>query len=302
MVMPNFIIIGAGRSGTTSLYFYLKQHPEVFLSPVKETNFFAYLALGAEEAHRRRALPWKVKSLDQYQALFRGGENFKMRGEASPIYLSLPGVPDQIRNHLPEVKLLAILRNPIERAYSNYLKYVRDGMETRSFEQAIQDELQFGIEGGYPLIGMGYYVRTGFYAQHLLRYQQAFSGEQIGLFLYEDLVRSPQGLMHAIFAFLQVDPGFVPDTTVRFNQAGVPRNKMISWVNRFKGLTSWLRQRLPARIYLLAQRGYSQIQAGVLETPELSHGTRQFLRDLYAEDIKQVQELVRRDLSSWLQG
>ena len=83
MMMPNFIIIGAGRSGTTSLYFYLKQHPEVFLSPVKETNFFAYLALGAEEAHRRSAFPWKVKTMDQYRALFRGGENFKMRGEAS---------------------------------------------------------------------------------------------------------------------------------------------------------------------------------------------------------------------------
>jgi hypothetical protein len=67
-------------------------------------------------------------------------------------------------------------------------------------------------------------------------------------------------------------------------------------------LTSWLRQRLPARIYLLAQRGYSRIQVGALEIPELSHETRQFLRDLYAEDIKQVQELVRRDLSSWLQG
>jgi hypothetical protein len=302
MMMPNFIIIGAGRSGTTSLYFYLKQHPEVFLSPVKETNFFAYLALGAEEAHRRSAFPWKVKTMDQYRALFRGGENFKMRGEASPIYLSLPGVPDQIRNHLPAVKLLAILRNPIERAYSNYLKYVRDGLEIRSFEQAIQAELQFGIEGSYPLIGMGYYVRTGFYAQHLLRYQQVFSREQIGLFLYDDLVRSPQGLMQAIFAFLQVDPGFVPDTTVRFNRAGVPRSKLIPWANRLKGLTSWLRQRLPARIYLLAQRGYSRIQVGALEIPELSHETRQFLRDLYAEDIKQVQELVRRDLSSWLQG
>ena len=302
MMMPNFIMIGAGRSGTTSLYFYLKQHPEVFLSPVKETNFFAYLALGAEEAHRRRAIPWTVKTLDHYRGLFQGAENFNVRGEASPLYLYFPGVPEQIKLHLPEVKLLAVLRDPVDRAYSSYLKYVYDGLETRSFEQAIQDELHFGKEGGYPLIGMGYYVRTGFYAQHLLRYQQAFSREQIGLFLYDDLVRSPRELMQAIFAFLKVDPGFVPDTTVRFNQAGVPRNKMISRVDRFKELTSWLRQRLPTRIYLLAQRGYSKIRAGALEIPELSQETRQFLRDLYADDIKQVQELVRRDLSSWLQG
>ena len=123
MKLPNFVVIGAAKAGTTALYWYLQEHPEVFMSPLKETNFFAYgvdpegrLLYGDPELHR-----FPIKNLDAYADLFAGAGDEKAVGEASPIYLECPEAAGRIQQLLPEARIICGLRDPVDRAYSDYL-------------------------------------------------------------------------------------------------------------------------------------------------------------------------------------
>jgi len=131
MTIPNFLIIGAAKSGTTSLYHALKQHPKIFMSPVKEPNFFALE--GGELNYPQgtvdpRYLAQCITTKEEYNQQFEGVSNEIAVGEASPIYLYHPQAPVRIKNCLPNVKIIVILRNPIERAYSNFLHHIREGV------------------------------------------------------------------------------------------------------------------------------------------------------------------------------
>ena len=133
MTMPNFLIIGAMKSGTTALYYYLEQHPEIYMSPVKEPNFFS--------SQERENAAGAVARIGNYRDLFRGVSGETAIGEASHSYLYEPGAAAEIRRYAPEAKLIAILRNPIDRAYSHFLHMVRSGTEPLDdFAQALQEE------------------------------------------------------------------------------------------------------------------------------------------------------------------
>lgn len=144
MRLPNFLIIGAAKSGTSSLYRYLMEHPQVFMSPVKEPNFFA---LEGEQidfsnpAMAEQVLPKLATDLDAYRTLFQDVQHEQAIGEASSWYLHSTRAPVRIRRHIPEAKLIAILRNPAQRAYSGYRMNVRDGWEPcATFDDALQDQ------------------------------------------------------------------------------------------------------------------------------------------------------------------
>ena len=130
MTMPTFLIIGAGKSGTTSLYYYLKQHPQVYMSPVKEAHFFDQDE-GEKPDFRGpgRSSPPPITSIEDYRALFRGVTDETAVGEATPSYIYIPGAPGRIRRRIPDAKLIAGLRNPTDRAYSAFLHTVRSGRE-----------------------------------------------------------------------------------------------------------------------------------------------------------------------------
>ena len=141
MTLPNFVIIGAARSGTTSLYRYLSEHPDVFTSPVKETNYFAWEAERPPEGSApipEQMYPIRVAAA--YRALFDAVSGQRAIGEASPRYLHVPGVPERLAAELPDVRLVAILREPARRAYADYMVRRRKGIESRSFEALIEAE------------------------------------------------------------------------------------------------------------------------------------------------------------------
>ena len=146
MTMPNFLIIGANKAGTTSIYSYLKQHPQIYMSPVKEPMFFTLEGKNIDrtEVSRQITLKTAVNDIEDYQALFQGVSNEKAIGEASTAYLHCPWCAERIKQYIPDVKLIAILRDPIERAYSNYLMYVRWGLETLDFPEAVRQEETMG--------------------------------------------------------------------------------------------------------------------------------------------------------------
>jgi hypothetical protein len=297
-MMPNFIIIGAPRAGTTSLYHYLRQHPQVGMSRIKETNYFAYLASCAEPGYETGPTTlWPVKSLAEYEALFQAGE-YAALGEASPLYFFAPGVARQIKAHLPDARLVMILRNPVERAYSAYLKNRREGTESRAFEDRITREIHHPEE---VVCSEHYYLRAGMYFRRITDYLQYFESSKLKIVFQDDLQDDPAGLMSELFAFLGVDSGFVPDMSVRFNQSlppllvKNPRSKRL-----LKEITRRVREFIPRKVYYSLLNFEYSMNKNLPGYSPLDKQTRLLLLAQYRQDILNLQDFLGRDLSHWL--
>lgn len=185
--LPNFLVIGAMKAGTTSLYHYLKEHPQVFMAPVKELDFFAPLG------NWDRGLAW-------YRAKFAGSESSVAVGEASTAYSKYPlvdGVPDRIAQLLPDCRFVYVVRNPIDRIRSHFQHRVSIGAERAVFSEAIERDPR--------------YVSCSRYALQIERYLEYFRRNQILLITAEDLLHSRAPTMREVYAFLGVNDGFVPE-------------------------------------------------------------------------------------------
>jgi len=216
MIMPNFLIIGAMKAGTTSLHDYLNQHPQIYMSPVKEPRFFALEEDKklASEIENSDGLLWygSITHLVDYQALFESVTVEQAIGETSPLYLAWSDKASRrIKHHIPHVKLIAILRNPVDRAYSHFSHNVKMGFETiENFSEALQaDEIN----------QRWWYKKQGNYYELLKPYFELFDRSQIKIYLYEDFQDNALNTLKNIFSFLEVDDGFVPDCSTRHNMS-----------------------------------------------------------------------------------
>lgn len=304
MTMPNFLIIGAGKAGTTSIYHYLRQHPDIYMSPLKETNYFAYEATSwsgpNQPVRSENGISFPISSIESYRELFRGVANEQAIGEASPLYMSLPGVAGRIKQHLPDAKLIAILRDPVERAYSSYLMHVRDGREKRTFLQAISEE-EGGLCNNGLVFGQRHYVRIGFYYQSLRPYFNLFDQNQIAVFLFEDLKNDALGLLRNMFYFLGIAGEYVPDVTIRYNVSGLPKNKLWQPLLGKSPITKAIRHILPTRLAQPVMAFQDILRDRQFVKPPLSPEIRSRMIAGYREDILQLQALIQRDLSAWLE-
>lgn len=299
MTLPNFLLIGAMKSGTTSLYNYLKQHPEIYMSPVKEPRFFALEMEPKPPGPVRLPGPGfsEVRDIEIYKSLFDGVTTEKAYGEASPIYIYHPTAPERIHHHIPDVKIIAILRNPTERAFSHYLHICRIGKEPiTSFAEAIATEPQRLKDNWSEL---WHYRRRGQYGEQLQRYFNLFDRNQIRVYLNEDLKTNSQAVFQDIFQFLGVDDQFEISTAQRHNTARkLPKNKAIhSFLTQQNPLKSLVKPLLPARYRMQLRK---QINQKNLAVPTLPQDMREQLVDWYREDILCLQGLIQRDLSAWL--
>ena|SRR5215212_9876005 len=304
MTMPNFLIIGAMKSGTTSLYHYLKQHPQVYMSAIKEPNFFALEGSdldfdGAEG--RERISRWIkrefVTNIEDYRALFRGVSGETAIGEASPLYLYSPEAPDRIKRYVPEAKLITILRNPVERAYSAFSYMKRDGREPlEEFPQALQAE-ETRVRNNWEWIW--HYKNVGSYYVQLKRYFDNFDDDQIKVYLYEDLRGDLFSVLQDVFRFLGVDDTFNPDTSLRHNVSGVPKRGVLSgFVFGRNPVKAAFRPLLPEGL-----RQYLSVSIKsqyLVKSPPLTPEVREELIAVYRDDILKLQGLIGRDLSAWL--
>ncbi len=306
--LPTFVVIGATKAGTTSLYHYLKQHPDIYMSPVKETKFFTV----EEGTLPRENGPqgWRVgashvKTLEAYRALFRDAQNERARGEASPQYLYYPEVPRRIHTHIPEAQIIAILRNPVDRAFSAFLHQTRDGKEVHTdFAAALQAEPERVREGWSPLY---HYRAQGFYYEQLRRYYDVFDADKIHVYLYDDLRNDPLGIAENIFSALGVDETFVPNFETQHNISGVPKSKLLHRAHHFlRGSNRSVLKTLGKTLLPASSRGkmkarmVQKLEANNLEKPPFSPELRAELREAYRDDIGKLQGLINRDLSHWL--
>ena len=295
--LPNFLVIGAARSGTTSLYHYLAQHPQIFMSPVKEPRFFALeghpLDFRGPGDERLRADT--ITSFDRYQELFAGAGDEIAVGEASTVYLSHKAAPDAIARYLPGVRLIALLRDPAERAHSAFQHLIRDGWEPLTdFGEALRDEPRRIADGWYDF---WHYRERGFYYRQLSRYFDRFGADRIRIFLYEDFVQNPLVVLEDIYRFLGVETEFRADVSARHNASGRARSAgMQRFLTGRHPLKEAARKLIPER---LGHRVISLLQRENLTTSSIPPETRAWLVEGYRDDTQRLEELIGRDLSAW---
>ena len=208
ITLPDFIVAGAQRCGTTSLHSYLSQHPGICMTREKEAHYFCWDLLYDQ-------------GLEWYEGHFRHCPEGLVVGETTPDYMYLPGVPERMAKDVPDARLVFILRNPIDRAYSHYWHEVQLGWERLTFEQAVSSEpsrIPRSPEERYHFS----YVDRGEYAKHLARFLEHFPEEQVHVMLFEDMRGELGAALSPLFGFLGVDIDFVPAREETRNVGGRP--------------------------------------------------------------------------------
>ena len=270
--LPNFVIIGAMRSGTSSLAGYLASHPDLFMAPRKELHFF--------NRHYEQGLDW-------YRLRFAEATGEHAVGEATPTYIYDRQSIDRMATDIGDAKLIAILREPVSRAYSHYWFNRSRGYEPLSFADAIAAEAE-RLDGADALTRARFsYVDRGRYADQLEYVATRFPAEQLHVLLVEDLKRSPEATYGAVCAFLGIDADFRPENL------GAPVNAFYRarWpkLNQaVKGLPKPLR----TAVKIINK-------ADAEPYPPIETETRDRLRSEFADSVAHLERLLDRNLDAW---
>jgi len=287
-MLPNFIIVGAPKAGTTSLYHYLSEHPDVFMSEPKEVNFFSKEEIEAQGLYYT---DFKVKDMGAYQRLFDGVKHEKAVGEGSVSYLYYPDTPKKIKVALPDVKIIILLRNPVERAFSHYLMDLRLGLVDIPFENIVShDVTNQKIDLFYQQ-----YIELGLYYEQVKRYLNIFGQEKVKIYLQEDLRTRSDDVITGLYAFLGVDKSYRPDMERQHNAFSMPKRNMIGNLYTYNFMRALVRNIIPDKL--------KNIMKGFVfdnkPKPVLAPETKRKLQDLYLGDIEKLEKVIDRDLSAW---
>jgi hypothetical protein len=262
VTLPNFLILGAARCGTTSLHYYLAEHPDVCMSSIKEPNFFLF-----EQTHRgprpcigddRRLIAKSVADRARYERLFT--QRATAVGEASPLYLYTRETPELIRSAAPDARLIAIVREPVERTWSHFV-YVNDDLGEQTvpaFREAVERELGLPYE---PYRTGTHFVRPSAYAEQLERYRGVFPAEQLLVVGYDDLIRRTPETLVQICRFLGVDDSFGFDTSVQYNPSSGERSLVARLDRVVRPTFPYLKKALPASVTGRLARGRARLRA-----------------------------------------
>ncbi len=310
---PTFILAGAVKSGTSSLYEYLDQHPRVFMSPVKEPHYFSAADMdfrafrplirkrvGAFNLQQYLESPMKKKVYrayithwEDYLKLFKNAGNAIALGEASTSYLWAPSAPGAIREKIPDVKIIILLRNPVQRAFSHYLMDVKNNLTRLSFAEAVREDL--AVTG--PSWGKNaMYIETGLYAAQVKRYQQVFPPDRLMIILQDDMIQDLSGTLKGIFRFIGVDPDAEIDLKPRHNTATLPANRVISMLYNNLLMRKYVSGPLGEKLKAPLKKIFFKTTG----LPVLTEAEKRNLSGLFEKDIHELQLLIKRDLSPWL--
>ncbi|MFC1859917.1 sulfotransferase domain-containing protein [Thermodesulfobacteriota bacterium] len=289
---PNFLIVGAAKSGTTSLHDYLRQHPDIFLPEWKEPSFF--IADPAGIVHR-------TGTLFSYLQLFKNSENHTAIGEASTGYLYDEGAPKGIKKALGSIKILIVLRDPVEMSYSLYNHQVRKEGETlKTFEEALAVEHDRFKDPAFKQKCYGwhanfYYYHRGLYYEQVKRYLETFDSSNILIIRFKDIVAEPIRVVRKIFGFLGAEPTFEPVIKV-LNPAGEILNIPRFWedTGNFRKTVSFV---FSGNIFRKVPHLIRSI--GLKPPQPINAETERALRKRFYDDICRLEKLIDRDLSAW---
>ena len=281
MRLPNFLIIGAHKAGTTSLYAYLKSHPQIFMPELKEARFFAFDPKNPDHIKKVPKI-FPITTLKEYSALFDQVKDEVVYGEASPEYLNSEYAANNIFKRIPNAKLIVSLRNPVDRAYSQFLMHHRAG----EIQNMRIEDYQFDYN----------IAQNGFYYPKLKKYFNIFRRDQIKIILFENLVTDTVKIVKEIFNFLDVSESFTPDVSTIYNRSGIPKLKIIQNIFSNKKLRKFIKPYLSHRI-ISGLRDMKE--SNLKKPPQLTKQQRIEAIKLVKEDILKLESLIQRDLSLW---
>ena len=299
MNLPNFLIIGAAKSGTTTLYNSLKQHPEIYLSPLKEPHFFSHGLSGNTQIAIERYGQFQspITSLETYQSLFDGVSNEIAIGEASTSYLIHPDAARRIKKRIPDAKLIAILRNPVDRAYSAFLMKCRIQKKDMSDPRRLLDDFKEEVKGSYGA------NNTGLYYLKIEKYLNHFSKEKFKVLAFENFQSNFNQVIRELFIFLDVNSEVCVEKPKVRNKGGVPTNKVIfqSLEHMREVFNATIRPVIPDQIVDQVYNVYTNVRNQTLDKPpELPSEIEDSLISLYRDDILKLQDTFEQDFSVWL--
>lgn len=304
---PNFFLVGAAKSGTTSLSAFLESHPDLFVSPIKEPNYFSqdidvskfrkgYLksfdAQDSIEANpfEKRQIAF-LRDEELYAQLFRPNNSTLHAGECSTSYLYSESAAKAIHAFNSDSKILVILRNPAERAFSHYLMAVQMGLEKRDFLSAFKHDMN-KADRGWGVSEL--YFELGQYAQQLKRFLNIFPENQVQVVLFDDWIQQPKETQESICKFLNVSI-FAALKNEVLNESVSPKNPLLHRMAMQSGLKEFAKKILPKEFFdKIKGRQYKD------EKEVLAPNERKYLINLYREEILELQDLLKRDLSNWL--
>lgn len=282
-VLPTFVIPGANKSGTSYVAKMLGQHKDIFMSYSKEPSFFS--------THKKFGQYHRGPKF--YQKNFSGYRGEREIGEASTVYMYDPKSPELLKRHLGQIRLIFILRDPIERVYSNYWQSVKGGLKLPRFENFIRT--------GNPHAKELIYVSR--YDLHLKRYFEYFPEKRVLILFFDDLVSDPRKFFSAITKFLDLPsiPGTI-DYSVRVNPSSIPRSKVIARLLKYRPAIQAVKEAVPdkwgpaLRRYLEGMRSRIQVP---FDYPEMDETSRAFLTEQLFGTIERLETMLAIDLSRW---
>jgi hypothetical protein len=310
MKKPGFFIVGAAKAGTTSLYEYLRQHPEIYFSPVKEPNYFSSdidvrnfsvtykrnTFLDVDRYFAKEPLePLQqtyVRKEEHYRKLFEPVTREKIAGEASTSYLVSAVAATNIYRYNPEAKIIVVLRNPADRAFSHYLMALRYGHTTLPFHEAVEKDMSRKHKG----IGISeMFIESGMYGRQLERYFRVFPEKQIKILFFDDLVNNTAEVLTSLQHFLGVTPQSIDYDEIH-NTGKVPRFPTLNKFFTDSGIKGVIKKVIRGKVFEFLKA--KMMASGRNE--QLSAADRDFLKEIYREDIRHLSRIINRDLTHWL--
>jgi hypothetical protein len=295
---PNLFIVGAPKSATTSLYKYLDEHPNVFCCRPKEPKFFSskynnFPHNGPGDKDKIDKLT--IKDKKEYFKLFKNSHEEKIIAEGSTDYLYFKQTAYDIKKESPNAKIIIMLRNPIQRAFSAYKHLRRDMRETLSFRKGLNIEEE-RIKKNYGFIW--YYKSVGMYYSQVKTYLDVFGDEQVKIILFEDFKENTRVILNEILLFLELDNNISLDTSQKYNVSGIPKNYFIQKLLVNSNLLKTVFKIFTP--YYLRKKIKKRVLNNNLDKIKIDYKDQKYLKNFFEEDILKLQNLISYDLSRWL--
>lgn len=311
--LPTFLVVGANKGGTTSIYHYLKQHPQVYLSPIKEPHYFSQdidVNLFSKEFAQNKLQDIQkyvdgdmqqeyhaafVRDWQQYEKLFKNVTDEKAIGELSTSYLYSTVAAEEIVKKLGNVQIIICLRNPVERAYSHYRMNIWTGNnnEFEFYKALLEDYHHIPKAWGNAHL----YVELGYYYEQVKRYIDMFGKEHVKIIFTEDLKKNASAVVKEVYEFISVDASFHPDTSQRYNEVYTPRYKNFTYTLNKLGIRPMIKKLAPKSIKAMIIKLFYKSKS---EKGDISADAKKFLQDRYTSDVNKLSSLLQKDLSHWL--
>jgi len=295
----DFLIVGAAKAGTTALYRMLEEHPQIFLPKNKEPKFISsqflhYPLVGPGDSGVEKA---SCKTMEEFVALYRDKNDGQIIGEGSidNLYYHDKSIP-LIKKYFGNPKIIIMLRNPVDRAYSAYYHLVRDGRETLDFAEALKQE-EHRKNNNWQFLWS--YFSVGMYYEQVKSYVESF--DSVKVIIHDDFVANPDEIMKDVFTFLSVDNDYLAATKNKHNISGVPKNKLYQHLLYPKSLAL---RKLKKRIGVLfggkiTTKLRSILKGNMLYKPSIDVDVKKDLQTRYQSDIQKLSTFIEKDLNMW---